>query len=161
MEDYQKTVERRLKRFPPAEAQALRDWLKDMPVGINLALQILEQLEDLSKITGQGATRLLRELLDEVSAKELSSKELGRKLRDAVDRRLHPQRHAHEQVFAATVKNLALPLGCRVRPPQNFEGSSFTLQVDFSSPDALQTCLAQLQDSLRARPELWRKLWES
>lgn len=152
MDDYLKTVERRLKRFSPPEAQALGAWLKDKPVGINLALQFLEQISDLKTKTGKDAAALLAELLAEVSAKDLHSKELGRRLRDAVDRRLHPQRHAHELAFEAWTKRLHLPGGTRVTPPQNFEGKTFTLKVEFASKEALSAALRALTASLESNP---------
>ncbi len=150
MDDYHKTVARRLKRFSPNEARALEEWLEGKPVGINLALQILEQLEDLSKKAGKTPSILLEELLEEVSAKQLTSKELGRRLRDALDRRLHPQRHAHELAFEAWTKRLGLPRGVRVRPPQNFEGRTFCLQVDFSSTEELRELLQAVADGIPA-----------
>lgn len=152
MDDYLKTVERRLKRFSPPEAQALGEWLQNKPIGINLALQFLEQVSDLKTKTGQDAASLLAELLDEVSAKDLHSKELGRRLRDAVDRRLHPQRHAHELAFEAWMKSLNLPAGARVAPPQNFEGKTYTLKVEFVSKEALSAALRTLSASLESNP---------
>ncbi|MCC7344904.1 MAG: hypothetical protein IT573_08175 [Deltaproteobacteria bacterium] len=157
MDDYLKTVERRLKRFSPPEAQALGAWLKDKPVGINLALQFLEQVSDLKAKTGKDAAALLAELLDEVSAKDLTSKELGRRLRDAADRRLHPQRHAHESAFEVWQKGLSLPSGVRVQPPQNFEGKIFTLRVEFSDAEGLHRILERLSESLRT-VEAWKEL---
>lgn len=152
MDDYLKTVERRLKRFSLPEARALGEWLKDKPIGINLALQFLEQISDLKTKTGQDAASLLAELLEEVSAKDLHSKELGRRLRDAVDRRLHPQRHAHELAFEAWMKGLNLPAGVRMVPPQNFEGKTFALKVEFVSKEALSAALRTLAASLESNP---------
>jgi len=157
MDDYLKTVERRLKRFSPPEARALGEWLRNKPIGINLALQFLEQVSDLKTKTGQDAASLLAELLDEVSAKDLHSKELGRRLRDAVDRRLHPQRHAHELAFEAWTKSLTLPAGVRVVPPQNFEGKTYTLKVEFVSKEALSAALRTLVASLESNPA-WDRL---
>lgn len=157
MDDYLKTIERRLKRFPPDEAKALGLWLQDKPLGINLALQFLEQISDLKVKTGKSAADLLSELLEEVSAKDLQSKELGRRLRDAADRRLHPQRHAHELAFETWQKGLGLPSGARVKPPQNFEGKTFTLQVEFSDPDSLRLALEALKLSLENAPA-WREI---
>ena len=157
MDDYSKTVERRLQRFSPQDSKVLADWFRSKPMGINLALQFLEQIEDLAKITGQSPASLLPELLAEVSASELHSKELGRRLRDAVDRRLHPQRHAHEAAFTAWVEGLKLPPGVLLKPPQNFEGRTFCLQILFSSPGDLAQSLQGVEDSLQ-QVDAWAKI---
>ena len=154
MDDYLKTVERRLKRFPPKEAKVLGEWLQSKPIGINLALQFLEQISDLKIKTGKDAASLLQELLEEVSAKDLHSKELGRRLRDAVERRLNPQRYAHEAAFEAWQKRLGLPPQARIKPPQNFEGKAFTLHLEFTAPEELQRALEALSLSLEKR-DLW------
>lgn len=158
MDDYLKTVERRLKRFPPEEAKVLAEWLQSKPIGINLALQFLEQISDLKTKTGQGAAVLLQELLEEVSAKDLHSKELGRRLRDAVERRLHPQRHAHEAAFEAWQQRLVLPPKARIKAPQNFEGKTFTLQLEFTKPEDLRLGLEALLQSLEKR-DLWEEMY--
>ena len=157
MDDYLKTVERRLKRFSPQDSKVLADWLRSKPVGINLALQFLEQIEDLAKITGKTPASLLSELLVEVSASELHSKELGRRLRDAMDRRLHPQRQAHEAVFAAWVEGLMLPPGVALKPPQNFEGRTFCLQIPFSTPQDLAQAIEGVEVSLE-QSEIWARM---
>ena len=157
MDDYLKTVERRLKRLPPKEAKALGEWLQSKPIGINLALQFLEQISDLKTKTGKDVEALLQELLEEVSAKDLHSKELGRRLRDAIDRRLNPQRCAHEAAFEAWQKRLGLPPQARIKPPQNFEGKSFTLQLEFTGPEDLRRGLESLSLSLEKR-DLWEAI---
>ncbi len=157
MDDYFKTVERRLKRFSPQDSKVLADWFRSKPMGINLALQFLEQMEDLAKITGKSPASLLSELLAEVDASELHSKELGRRLRDAVDRRLHPQRHAHETTFAAWVEALKLPPGVVLKPPQNFEGRTFCLQIPFSSAEDLAQALQGMEASLQ-QADAWAQI---
>ncbi len=159
MKDYFKTLDRRLKRFPPQESESIRAWLEDMPIGINLAQQILEQLEDLRKKTGNKASDLLHQALVELASQEVQPKELGRRLRRLFEKRLHPAQSSHQERFEEAVRALALPQGCRVQPPQNFEGRGYTLRLEFSSLEELKEKLTGLGVSLE-KAEAWRKLWE-
>jgi len=159
MKDYFKTLDRRLKRFPPEESLSLRTWLEDMPVGINLALQILEQLEDLHKKTGEKASDLLREALAELHSKEVQPKELGRRLRGLFEKRLHPTQSSHQERFLQALGELALPPQCQVQAPQNFEGRDFTLRLEFSSLEELSQALQGIQKSLE-QSEAWTQLWQ-
>jgi hypothetical protein len=157
-EIYSSAVLQQLRRFSAQEADSLAEWLREYRVGSNLALQILEQLEDLAKKTGRGATPLLQEAAASFRGKRLSGKELGRRIRDDFEARLHPFSTAHEEAFHASIQGLALPPEVRIKPPQNFEGEVFTLQLPFATETELAQRLRAVLDSLQTQD--WSQLWK-
>jgi len=146
--NYAPAVPSRLSRFPSREQMAIASWLIQTPVGTNYALQILEQLADLAKREEQAASKLLFQILGEIASDQLQPKELGRRLRDELARRLHPKSQAHQERFLNWVERLQLPRGVQVKPPQNFEGRSYILALQFSSPEELRNLLEEVKLSL-------------
>ncbi|MCE9625245.1 MAG: hypothetical protein K8R69_07325 [Deltaproteobacteria bacterium] len=150
-------VRRRLDRFSPDDAEFLLVWLGQNPVGDNLALQILEDLEDLHKRENCSAAAILSSEWSRVEAEEMQPKEIARRLRNALQARLHPYRVAHEAGFDDLVKRLGLPAEARLKAPQNFEGKTFQLQIEFSDLEGLRETLQRLQSSIQQGP--WREIW--
>ena len=148
-------VLKRLERFPAREALALTQWLQDNPVGTNLALHLLELLEDLSKKETRPATDFFEDI---PSGEQLQSKERGRLWRDSLERRLHPHLKAHAASFMVQLRKLGLPEGLEIEPPQNFEGRNFTLRISFSDKGELRRRLQALESSLEAKE--WDRLWD-
>jgi len=157
-EIYSPAVSQQLQRFSAQDADLLAEWLQGYRVGSNLALQILEQLEDLAKKTGQAAAPLLQEAAAAYRGKRLNAKELGRRIRDDFEARLHPFSTAHEQTFRDRVQGLALPPEVGIKPPQNFEGEVFTLQLPFATEADLIQRLRAVLDSLETKD--WSQLWK-
>jgi len=151
-------VRRRLERFSPEDAAFFTAWLGENPVGANLSLQILEDLEDLLKREGRGLSEILSSELSRIEGEELPPKEIARRLRDALQVRLHPHRLAHEAAFSGLVRRLGLPSGARLKAPQNFEGRTFQLQLEFSNLQNLHQILQDLQRSVQEGP--WDEIWD-
>jgi hypothetical protein len=145
----------RLQRFSPEEARLLAAWLEENPVGMNLGLQILELLEDLSKKEGRPTADFFAEL---PQGEQIQPKERGRLWRDKLEQRLHPHLKAHAAAFEQGHRRLGLSGGIEIEPPQGFEGRNFTLKVSFSDKEELRRRLLEVTESLEKRDWAW--LWE-
>ncbi|HKY61948.1 MAG TPA: hypothetical protein VJR29_00880 [bacterium] len=145
----------RLERLSPPEAQLLRDWFQENPVGLNLGLQLLDLLEDLAK----KERRPLADFFSLIPGDErIQPKERARQWRDRLEQRLHPHRTAHRAAFAERIRGLDLPEGVEIDPPQGFEGPNYTLRVRFADKEELRRRLLELGQSLEKRDWAW--LWE-
>lgn len=156
LENYSESVARRLQRFKAEEAAFLKSWLLQYPIGSNYALQILEQLEDLLKKEARDLQKIFNEQFLSLDVSHLQPKELGKRLRDLFEKKLHPHSQSHEEAFRHFVKQLDLSPGVELIPPQNFEGRFFNLKISFDSSEALQQALESLKENLKTKD--WSKL---
>ena len=145
----------RLQRFSPEDARLLAAWLEENPVGMNLGLQLLELLEDLSKKERRPIADFFAEL---PPGEEIQPKERGRLWRDNLEKRLHPHRKAHAAAFEQGLRGLELPEGLEIEPPQGFEGRNYTLKVSFADKEELRRRLLEAGQCLEKRDWAW--LWE-
>lgn len=145
---YAPAVLNRLARLPSKDQLPIASWLIKFPIGTNYALQVLECLEDLSRKEESAPSRILHQTLAPLTDYEAHPKELGRQVRDALHKRLHPASVAHQEKFRAFVKNLGLPAGVQLHPSKNFEGSTYQMSIEFESPEALRGKLQALQEIL-------------
>jgi len=137
---------------------AIASWLIQTPIGTNYALQILDQLEDLSKKEEQAASKLLFQILGSLATDRLQPKEVGRRLRDELARRIHPQSSTHQERFLNWIERLKLPRGVQLKAPQNFEGDTFSFVLNFSSTEELAKLLEGSLELIK-KPE-WSELEE-
>jgi hypothetical protein len=155
---YAPAVLNRLSRLPSRDQPPIASWLIKTPIGTNYALQILEQIEDLAKKEESAPAQLLTQVLMQMKADKLQPKELGRRVRDQLSKRLHPTSVEHHEAFWVFTKELGLSKGIELRPPQNFEGNIFTLEVHFQDPDELRERLQEVFQSLKTKA--WKRLKE-
>ncbi len=155
---YAPAVQSRLSRFPSKDQHPIASWLIQTPVGTNYALEILNQLEDLAKKEERSASSLLFQAVSSLQTDKLQPKEIGRRLRDDLSKRVHPVSQAHRERFWEWAKRLKLPSEARLSPPQNFEGKSFTCSVDFANVAELRGRLQEILKNLED-PE-WERLKE-
>ena len=153
---YAPAVLNRLSRLPSKDQMPIASWLIKVPIGTNYAMQVLECLEDLGRKEEVPPSRILHQTLSPLTDYEGHPKELGRRVRDALHKRLHPVSATHQERFRAFVKQLGLPDGVKLQAPKNFEGTTYQLTVDFESPEALQEKLAQLKEILKQ--DFWETL---
>jgi len=154
--NYAPAVLGRLSRLPSRDQLPIATWLIKTPIGTNYAMQILEQLEDLSKKEEVGAAQVLNRFLRDLDANRLHPKEVGKRLRDILYQRLHPQSTQHHYLFNKITQGLGLPKGVQIHPPKNFEGSSFSLEIAFREPGELSQRLQELLETLEKKP--WKGL---
>ncbi|MCP5468129.1 MAG: hypothetical protein H7A32_02540 [Deltaproteobacteria bacterium] len=146
---YAPAVQVRLARFASKEQLSIAAWLAQNPIGTNYAMQVLEFLEDLSKKENIRPSILLRQIIQNFEEDKLHPKELGRRLRDHMYRKLHPKVEQHRLRFEAFSKSLALPQKTKLIPPQNFEGISYQLEVTFENISELHDKLKEVMESLK------------
>lgn len=154
---YAPAVHKRLSGFPSRDQVPIGSWLLQNAVGTNYALQILDQLDDLSRREECGAAKVLFGVLSLLPADKLQPKEIGRRLRDELQRRLHPASGEHRAAFEDWSGALKLPENVRLIPPQNFEGRQFTLALGFESTEELRQRL-EASLALLKNPD-WEKIW--
>jgi hypothetical protein len=152
---YAPAVLSRLSHLPSKDQLPIASWLIKCPIGTNVALQVLECLEDLSRKEEAAPSRILHQALSPLAGYEGHPKELGRQIRDALHKRLHPVSNAHQERFRAFVKHLGLPKGVKLHPPKNFEGVNYQMAIEFESPEQLKEKLKSLEEILL------QKSWES
>jgi hypothetical protein len=128
------------------------------PIGTNYALQILERLEDLARREEAAPAKLLFHALGSLQTDKLQPKEIGRRVRDELDRLMHPRSAEHGAAFQDWLQPLPLPPGAKLTPPQNFEGRQFNWTLPFASTEELKQKLRQSLDLLD-HPE-WEKIWK-
>jgi hypothetical protein len=145
---YAPAVHNRLGRLPSKDQLPIASWLIKFPIGTNYALQVLECLEDLSRKEEAAPSRILHQALNPLTDYRAHPKELGRQVRDALHKRLHPASNAHQERFRAFVKHLGLPDGVKLNPPKNFEGNSYQMLIEFESPEELKEKLRMLEEIL-------------
>jgi hypothetical protein len=155
---YTPAVTTRLNRFSHQDRRLVASWLIRNPVGTNCALQILKNLEDLSKKAGQAPALMLSRVLADTATDEIPPKALGKKIRDILHQRLHAQSTEHQERFQKFVESLNLPPDADLQPPQNFEGDIYTLQIRFTGPQSLKQSLETLLASMETSP--WGKIKE-
>lgn len=155
---YAPAVISRLSRFPSKDQLPIASWLIRFPIGTNYAMQVLDCLEDLSKKEEAAPSQILHQTTTPFSEKKGHPKEMGKQVRDALHKRLHPASAAHQESFLTFVKQLGLPGGVQLRPPKNFEGTTYQLEIGFESPQELREKLEKLGEILRS-PSPWRKSW--
>ncbi len=153
---YAPAVEARIATLPSRDQRIIVQWLLRHPVGTNYALQILEFLKDLAQREDIAPAALLTQSLSRLGEDERHPKELGKKLRDLLQRQLHPVSQAHQDRFLDYVEKLGLPPGVRLKAPRNFEGNSFTLEIEFSHPEELRRNLETIL--VHCEQELWKQL---
>jgi hypothetical protein len=152
---YAPAVLHRLGRLPSKDQLPIASWLIKFPIGTNYAMQVLECLEDLSRKEEAAPSRILHQILTPLTDYEGHPKELGRRVRDALHKRLHPVSATHQERFRAFVKQLGLPDGVKLHPPKNFEGTTYQMVIEFESTEALQEKLKYLDVILE------KNFWES
>jgi ParB family transcriptional regulator, chromosome partitioning protein len=74
-------------------------------------------------------------------------------LRDLLHRWRFPRLWARQQRFAEDLARTRLPAGIRLQPPAAFEGSTWQVQIQFTSPEMLQGSAAALAE-LAGSPQL-------
>ena len=154
---YAPAVQKRLGQFPSRDQSSIASWLIQNTVGTNYALQILEHLDDLSRREEASASQIFFRVLASLSVHKRQPKEIGRRLRDDLQRILHPTSGGHQNAFEAWARALPLPDQARVIPPQNFEGKQFTLALAFDSTDDLREKLKASLETLASSE--WEKIW--
>lgn len=148
---YAPAVLSRLGRLPSKDQLPIASWLGSHPIGTNYALQVLECLEDLSRNEESSPSRILHQALRTLDGDEGHPKELGKKLRDALHKRLHPASVLHQERFRAFVKQLGLPRGVQLHPPKNFEGTTYQLLIQFETPEDLEVKLGILAEIMAGK----------
>jgi hypothetical protein len=155
---YAPAVLNRLGRLPSKDQLPIASWLIKFPIGTNYAMQVLECLEDLSRKEAAAPSRILHQILLPMTDYEGHPKELGRQVRDALHKRLHPASAVHQERFRVFVKQLGLPEGVKLHPPKNFEGTTYQMTIEFESPEQLEEKLKILEAILQQ--SVWEPLEE-
>lgn len=142
-----------LARMPAEAAEALAGLFRRLRAGLNVQREILTHIREIALREGIPVRELLASpeltaLLDETGG---DPNETTRRVRRLLRQRRYPHLSAAEERFRTLLRELPLASGLRVQPPRDFEGTRFTLQLQFETAE--EACLLRKTlDRLLAHP---------
>ncbi|MDZ7579320.1 MAG: ParB/RepB/Spo0J family partition protein [Deltaproteobacteria bacterium] len=140
-----------LKRFDGRTAESLGRLFTDLKLGLNRQREVLSLLTEIAR----REETTVAELLDEPALQSLlRSPDLERiqkagQLRSRLRRRRYPALSAATARFQELVRHLNLGPGVALIPPDNFEGTTYTLAITFDRLDQLGDRRLQIEILLR------------
>ena len=144
--------------WPLDERDGLIALLCELRCSASIQLEILERASEIALIQGRTRTALLAssEVQDIVQDPDRNHRQRTQNLRDLLQRWRYPRLWARQERFRRGLGECGLPPAMRVQPPPAFEGNSWQLQIQFSSPEELSQLLtsAQALASSQKLPEL-------
>jgi hypothetical protein len=108
------------------------------------------------------AALLKREELTRIlQADSLSVGQKTQRVRTLLRRWRYPHLVAVETRFQQLVREMRLPPGIQLRPPPNFEGDKFRLELTFRTPEDFSRIVDKLQTVAKSgKLDALRQLWE-
>lgn len=151
------SMARELMRFDPEARAALAELLLSMKMSLSKQREVLTMLREISLKEGAAIPSLLSE---SETATILSDPEGDRntkaeRLRRHLKQRRYPAIHAAEEKTHALIRSLKLREEMKLVPPENLEGTAFTLTLRFHDVSELRGLHHSMGDLLD-RPELER-----
>jgi len=144
-----------LKDLPPECAAAFAQLFGEFKLSLNKQRQILTLVREIARRDGISEQRVLEggQLQDIISDRERDRGQRVRELRTYLRRRRFPHIVKAETRFENQRKQMNLGSDINFIPPENFEGTNYTLNLTFSSISQLKALRAKL-DQLIQHPAL-------
>ncbi len=123
----------------PSVAETIAALIDTMGLGLNRQRELLDWLMSISRREQVSMRKLLDEeqIVEVIENPDLDRKQKGHLLRHYFRRRRYPAMVDIETRFGQAIKSLQLGNGIRLEPPPFFEGTTYSLRIDFKDPDEL------------------------
>lgn len=114
------------------------DLLKTLRCSVSIQREILDYVEDIGRMKGTSFSEVLKQPeIGSIVESTCTAREKTEYLRRFLRSQIFPHLMAKERRFADFIKNLALPAGVEFKPPQQFEGDEWEVNIRFSKPGEL------------------------
>jgi ParB family transcriptional regulator, chromosome partitioning protein len=140
-----------LKRFDGRTAESLGRLFTDLKLGLNRQREVLSLLAEIARREETTVAELLDEpeLQGLLRSPDLERTQKAGQLRSRLRRRRYPVLSAAMARFQELVRHLNLGPGVALIPPDNFEGTTYTLAITFDRLDQLGDRCLQIEILLR------------
>jgi ParB family transcriptional regulator, chromosome partitioning protein len=140
-----------LKRFDGRTAESLGRLFTDLKLGLNRQREVLSLLTEIARREETTVAELLDEpeLQGLLRSPDLERTQKAGQLRSRLRRRRYPVLSAAMARFQELVRHLNLGPGVALIPPDNFEGTTYTLAITFDRLDQLGDRCLQIEILLR------------
>jgi ParB family transcriptional regulator, chromosome partitioning protein len=144
-----------LSRMPENEAIAFAKIFESLNCSLNKQREIIILIQEISILENKTISTILAEdrVNQIVSDKDLDKNVKTRQLRSDLRRRRYPNISKTEKAFFTKVDKLGLSERLRLTPPQDFEGDTYRLTLDFKNLQELRKHIEKL-DEIIFHPEL-------
>jgi hypothetical protein len=129
-----------LSRMPENEAIAFAEIFELLNCSLNKQREIIILIQEISILENKAISMILAEdrVNDIVSDKDSDKNVKTRQLRSDLRRRRYPNISKTEKAFFTKVDKLGLSERLRLTPPQDFEGDTYRLTLDFKNLQELR-----------------------
>jgi ParB family chromosome partitioning protein len=137
-----------LARLKDDDAVGFAEIFNTLSLSLNKQREILTLTQEIATRDDISIQELLKEkeIKDLIVADTIDNGEKIRVLRQYLKRRRFPEITRAETVFANRVKKLKLGSNVQLIPPKNFEGSKYTLKLNFENLADLKKCKTTLDN---------------
>jgi ParB family transcriptional regulator, chromosome partitioning protein len=144
-----------LLQMPENEAIAFAKIFESLNCSLNKQREIIILIQEISILENKTISTILAEdrVNDIVSDKDLDKNVKTRQLRSDLRRRRYPNISKTEKAFFTKVEKLGLSERLKLTPPQDFEGDTYRLTLDFKNFQELRKHIKKL-DEIIFHPEL-------
>lgn len=124
--------------------------LKSLRCSVSIQREILDLIEDIARLNDMDCGEVLKktEIVSIIEDEKLSPRDKTERIRAIFKSLLFPNLVARERLFERTVKDLELPHGVALKPPDRFEGDDWEIKVQFSKPHELLCKLRAINSKL-------------
>jgi hypothetical protein len=121
----------------PSVAETIAALIGTMGLGLNRQRELLDWLMSISRREKISMRKLLDEeqIIEVIENPDLDRKQKAHLLRHYFRRRRYPAMADIEARFRNALKSLHLGEGIRLEPPPHFEGTTYSLRIDFKDQD--------------------------
>ena len=128
-----------LESIDRTSAEAIAELFENLRPTVNQQQEIFTGLHDLARLEETAIDRLLKvpEFAEILDSADLDRGLKLRRLRTAIRRRRYPALSHAENAFYRRRRSLQMEAGMELKPPANFEDTTFTMMMRFSSPRQL------------------------
>jgi hypothetical protein len=133
--------------WPSAEIQRMIALFCELRCSASIQVEIAERIGEIALNHGKSRAEIVdsREVQDILQDADRHHRRKTQDLRDLLQRWRFPRLSARQQRFQRNLDACGLPAPIRIQPPPAFEGNSWQLQIQFSSPSELPKLLAAVQ----------------
>jgi ParB family transcriptional regulator, chromosome partitioning protein len=144
-----------LLQMPEKEAIAFAEIFESLNCSLNKQREIIILLQEISILENKAISMILAEdrVNDIVSDNNIDKNVKTRQLRSDLRKRRYPNISETEKAFFTNVDKLGLNERLRLIPPQDFEGDTYRLTLDFKNLQELRKHQKKL-DEIISHPEL-------
>jgi ParB family transcriptional regulator, chromosome partitioning protein len=148
-----------LLQMPETEAIAFAEIFKSLNCSLNKQREIIILIQEISILENKAISMILGEdrIKNIVFDNNIDKNVKTRQLRSDLRRRRYPYISKTEKAFFTKVDKLGLSERFRLTPPQDFEGDSYRLTLDFKNLQELRKHQKKL-DEIISHPELGKIL---